>query len=581
MASYGNFQNDNNKYTSKESRVNKNNPAFNSAIAINGEVEKSSFDKNLKKWAECVAYFRWYPDAWWDLITPKTGGIRLDLDQRVFLRAVTRFPNGYYVFSRAYGKTLLEVMGLIHVAVFYPRIKLTLTAQSLKQAASILKAKYTDLINFYPLLQEEIFKVNFNNDTALIEFHNGSVIDILPNSTAANGQRRNRGSIEEDNLVNAEIYETQVKPVFDDPRRTIGENPQIDPFENNSSVNSFTTSGYRGSPAYHRCLSAFQAMTDLEGGFSLGASWKLPAFNRRGKDINEILNSKKTMSPYAFDMNYMSRWTGSGDKGIVNTSKLLECRNLDKSGLSRSTTSKTILSVDVAQSDKDGNCQTVITLFEVLFFKSGRVKEIRIPEIFAISGKLNYTAQSISVKQIKEKYGAEIIVVDNNGLGRGLTQELLKEQTDPLTGESLGCYDTINSEDMPEVANSPKIVFCYLAQSFDQEAIPKLMECVETGKLRLLETRHYGDFDIEDSEKLKETMLPFIQTDFLMEEIQNIILKHLPNGKLSIGQATTRLGKDRFTSLLYGLWYVMKYMDIADTVDDVSDLDYLASYISW
>lgn len=581
MASFGKFQNDNNKYTRKESRIDKNNPSFNSAVKINGEFEKTSFEKNLKKWSDVVSYFRWFPDAFWDVLTPKTGSIRLDLDQRVFLRALARFPTGYYVFSRAYGKTLLEVMGLFHTCIFYPRIKVTLTAQSLKKAASILKAKYNDLINFYPLLKEEIYSANFRNDHAVIEFHNGSIVDILPNSQTAKGERRHRGSIEEDNLVEEGVYNDAVRPVFDDPRRTIGKNGKIDPNENNSSVNSFTTSGYRGSPAYKRCVKAFNEMIDLQGSMCLGASWKLPAFNGRGKDINEILKDKKTQSPFLFDMNYMSHWTGSGDEGICNVAKLMECRNLENPNLSKSETSRVILSVDVAQSDKDGNCQTIVTVFETLFLKTGRVKEVRIPQIYSISGKLNYTAQSINVKRVKNKYNAEIIVVDNNGLGRGLTQELLKEQIDPLTGESLGCYDTINTEDLSEVSNSPKVVFCYLAQTYDQESIPVLMECIETCKVRLLAMKDYGDFDITDDLKLKEIMLPFIQTNFLIDEIQNIILKILPNGKLSIAQATTRLGKDRFSSLLYGLWYIMKHFDIADIQDTTSDLEYLSRYISW
>lgn len=581
MASYGKFQNDNNKYTRKETRVNKNNPAFNSAIKVNGNVEQSSFDKNLKKWSDVVSYFRWEPDSFWDIITPPTGGIRLDLDQRVFLRALARFPTGYYAFSRAYGKTLLEVMGLFHTCIFYPRVKVTLTAQSLKKAAAILKAKYNDLINFYPLLKEEIYNVNFRNDTALIEFHNGSVVDILPNSQTAKGERRHRGSIEEDNLVDEAVYNDAVKPVFDDPRRTIGKHPQVDPNENNSSVNSFTTSGYRGSPAFKRCTKLFNEMVDLNGSFCLGASWKLPAFNCRGKDINEILKDKKTQSPFLFDMNYMSHWTGSGDDGICNVAKLMECRTLESPNLSKSPTSRVILSVDVAQSDKDGNCQTIVTVLEALFLQTGRIKEIRVPRIFSISSKLNYTAQSIDVKRIKNKYNAEAIVVDHNGLGRGLTLELLKEQIDPLTGESLGCYDTMNTDDMSEISNCPKIVFCYLAQSFDQESIPIFMECIETTKVCLLAPKDYGDFDIMDGKKLAEEFHPFLQTNLLIDEIQNVVLKVLSNGKLSIAQATTRLGKDRFSSLQYGLWYVMKNFDKANEVDDRSNEEYLLSYLNY
>ena len=42
-------------------------------------------------------------DLFLDLITPETGGIRLDLDQRVFLRGLGRFMRLYGTFPRGYG----------------------------------------------------------------------------------------------------------------------------------------------------------------------------------------------------------------------------------------------------------------------------------------------------------------------------------------------------------------------------------------------------------------------------------------------------------------------------------------------
>lgn len=162
----------------------------------------------------------------------------------------------------------------------------------------------------------------------------------------------------------------------------------------------------------------------------------------------------------------------------------------------------------------------------------------------------------------------------------GCVLELLKEQLDPITGESLGCYDTINTDNIPDIPNSPKIVYAYEAQSHDQESIPILMECVETCKVRFLQQKDYSDFDFEDEKKYKEVMLPYLQTNFLIDEIQNIILKVLSNGKLSIARATTRLDKDRFSALLYGLWYVMTYMDNATQADNKTDLDFLSDLCS-
>lgn len=74
--------------------------------AIKGQPNNSSFPndsafyQNIHKYVEFLAFVRQYPDLFLDMITPKSGGIKLGLDQRVFLRVIMRFPRAYCVFPR-------------------------------------------------------------------------------------------------------------------------------------------------------------------------------------------------------------------------------------------------------------------------------------------------------------------------------------------------------------------------------------------------------------------------------------------------------------------------------------------------
>ena len=61
------------------------------------------FKNNLKKYVEFFFFFLWHYDLFLDLIIPEIGGIRLDLDQRVFLRGLGRFMRLYGTFPRGYG----------------------------------------------------------------------------------------------------------------------------------------------------------------------------------------------------------------------------------------------------------------------------------------------------------------------------------------------------------------------------------------------------------------------------------------------------------------------------------------------
>lgn len=157
---------------------------------------------------------------------------------------------------------------------------------------------------------------------------------------------------------------------------------------------------------------------------------------------------------------------------------------------------------------------------------------------------------------------------------------LVREQIDPITGESLGCWDTLNSERIPEISGSPKIVFCYYAQKYDNESIATFIEMVETGKLRLLEQKTDNGYDNVNGDDYVNNTLPFIQTNFLVEEIVNLQLKKLNNGNLSIDRVVKKVDKDRFSSLQYGLWYAMKFMNnLIETNTD--DLEELSKYIMW
>ena len=213
--------------------------------------------------------------------------------------------------------------------------------------------------------------------------------------------------------------------------------------------------------------------------------------------------------------------------------------------------------------------------------QDGRIKEVHLVNMYAISGTLDFNAQAIEIKRIKEKYNASVIVVDDNGLGKGTVDAAVRDQVDPSTGKSLGCYDTINSERIPEVAGSPKIIFCYMAQKYDNKSIQTFMDCVETGKLRLLEKKDLNSYDDFDGKDERLNKMAFVQTDFFVEEVSNLKLKHLSNGGLSIDRLTKNMNKDRFSAVQYGLWYIMEYMDNVIEQDERGDLDYLLSYLNY
>src|SRR5690606_23504882 len=318
------------KYDYKETRTNIFKPEFNPTVSAKGKIEEDNFMKNLPKWVDFISWARFYPDLYFDLITPETGGIRLDLDQRVFLRAVARFVSVYGVFPRGYGKTFLEVLAMYHTAIFFPDVFLTMTAQTRENAAKLLKEKHAEIIKYYPLLANEITKASFSKDSAEILFTSGGRIDIMANSHSSKGARRHRMSVEEAAQINDELFQDALQPIVNIPRRTIGKEGLVNPEEMNGQICFYTTSWYRGSSEFERNIKMIDAMANLEGVIVLGADWQLACHYGRGETRSQILSKKATMSPIAFALNYGSRWVGASENQLVDINKLLSLRTLTK-----------------------------------------------------------------------------------------------------------------------------------------------------------------------------------------------------------------------------------------------------------
>lgn len=529
--------------------------------------DESIFGRNLYKYVEFTSWVNWYPDLFLDLITPESGGIKLHADQRIYLRSILRFVSTYGVFPRGWGKTFDEVLAMFIVGIRFPDIELALTAQTKENAAELLKDKTLEIIKYYPMLENELEGGSVKNGTrfskndAEIRLKSGAKIDVLANAQQSKGQRRKRINIEESALLNDALYQDVLKPIPEVPRYTIGKLGVVDPCELNQQINFFTTSGFRGSDEYQRSINMLKGMVELSGEMVLGSSWFLACWYGRGSTKSQILKKKGDMSPIAFAQNYESRWVGSTDSSLVNINKLMDCRSLTTIQQGAKNDEEFYLGVDVARSQKTNNNQSSICIAKVKRNKDmSKIVSVDIVNIINIPNILNFTAQACIIKKIKKRYNAKAVIVDGNGLGAGLIDELLKENFDPISNESLGCWNTINDDNIPELPDeSEKILYNLKAQSAQTKIVTNFIDMVEARKLRLLCNKQLNDFTISEQDDFDNKVAPFIQTDCLFEEIANLKLKQLGNGGLTIEKVVKKLDKDRVSALIYVLWYINEF----------------------
>lgn len=523
--------------------------------------DDSIFGQNLWNYYQFISFARWYPDLYVELFKSEESNIKLHYDQRIFMRCDIRFQSMYGTFSRGYAKTYTEVLDYFIVATLQPGITLSVTAQTRENSAALLQDKANEILQHFPLFVNEIEEKRFSKNDAFIKFKNGSMITNLANAQTSKGRRRHRIKIEESALLNNTLYEDALEPIVEIGRITAGNLAIIDPEEMNQQIHFFTTSGYRGSDEFARSVRMINGMRDLTGDMVLGSSWRLPCYYGRGSTKAQILKKKRNSNPIFFAQNYEQEWVGCANNALVDVNKLMASRVLEEPIFeAQKESDEYYIGVDVARSENTNNNQSAIVIIKALRSSvNKRICELQVVNVFGVTNKMNFKNQACLVKKLKNFYRAKMVVVDGNGLGSGLVDQLLLDSYDPITGEYLGCFDTINTDNKPENPNADKCLFDMKAQGYQTKVVSYFINAIDSGILKLLIRKQEQDFTDKEREFYDRNVLPFINTELLFMEIANLKLKIMSGNNLSVEKVVKKIDKDKFSALSYCIFYVMEF----------------------
>ena len=546
--------------------------------------DESTFGKHLWNYYEFISWAKWYPDLYVELFKGKDSNRQLHFDQRTFMRADMRFMSMYGTFSRGYAKTYTEMLDDMIAGTLFPNITMSVTAQTRENSAALMEDKYNEILTDFPLFENEIEKVRFSKNDALIQFKGGAKITNLANAQTSKGRRRNRIKIEESALLNNALFEDALAPIVEVGRTTCGSLAIIDPEELNQQIHFFTTSGYRGTDEYNRSVNMVKGMVSCNGEIVLGSDWMLPCYYGRGSTKAQILKKKKTSNPIFFAQNYEQKWVGCADNALVDVNKLMASRILTEPRLEmQRETDEFYIAVDVARSENTSNNQSAIVILKVLRSPvNKRVVDIQAVNVLGVSNKMNFKNQACLIKKLKRQYKAKMVIVDGNGLGSGLVDQLLLTSYDPVTGENLGCFDTINTDNKPEVDNAEKCLFDMKAQGQQTKVVSYFINAVDSNILHMLIRKQEQDFTDKEREFFDKNVAPFMNTELLFMEITNLRLKVLSGNNLTVEKVVRKIDKDKFSALSYGIFYIMEFCNKdKEPETDYSSAPICASSISF
>ncbi len=526
----------------------------------------------FRKYAD---FFTAYPDLFLDLIKPEGSSFTLFFYQRIVLRAIMRFKEVFVVACRAFSKSFLTIIAMFLQCVFIPGTKRFICAPNKNQSAQIAKEKIFEIYNNWPLLRREIVggditdtPGNFGKDYVTLKFRNGSQFDVVGALDSQRGGRRNGGLIDEIRDHDEVALNEIVLPLLNVSRR-LPDNTVNDKEPNQQTV-FCTSAGNKISFAYDKLIDVFEnAVIDPKNSFVMGCDYRVPVLH--GLIDKNYINKLKSSPAYneeSFAREYLSIWSGSSSDSWFNYDKLQKYRKIKnpETHFSNRVGAKQfyILSVDVGRL----NDQTVCCVFRVNIIQGKFIATL--VNLFVLGRTAEtkpFTVQARDLKKIIQKFNPREVVIDTNGLGVGLGDEMIRSQLDE-DGTPLPPYGFINDDEYKKVQPKDAICILYGIKAngpLNSQIHGNAYSRLTGGKVRFLIKEQEAKSALlatkagqkMTTEQRVKRLMPHEMTTKLFEEMANLRLRRAGASlDIVLEQINSRYPKDKYSAFAYGLWRI-------------------------
>lgn len=521
-----------------------------------------------------IQLFTAYPDVFLEMITPVDSTFTLKPFQRLFLRACMRYTNIYITAARATSKTFLSILAKYLQCIFLPNHVGSIVAPNKAQAAKISKQKIQEIWRIWPLLKKELepgindgVHANFQKDYVELFFKNGSRLAVVGALDSDRGIRTHATLIDEARDADGEAIQEIVLPQMNVSRRMV--NGDVNPREKiNTQVIYATSAGTKSSFAYGALIDFFeQAIIDPKSAFCIGIDYRIPM--NQGI-ITPAYVRKLRLSPSynetTFAAEFMGVWLGGSDESWFNYEKLTKYRKLKNPEWRQKFKDEKsvfyLISVDVGRLHD----QTVACVFRV------NVRDNKyyatLVNLFVLGKQAKtktFVQQAIDLKKIMAIYNPREVVIDCNGLGVGLADEMIQSQLDE-EGKDLPAYGFFNNDDYKKIQpkDAPQILYSLKANgplnskihsnaySRINGGMVRFLISEQDARAALLATKVGQKMTLE--ERIKRLM-PHELTTKLFEEMSNLRLRK-SGLDIVLEQINARFPKDKYSAFAYGLWRI-------------------------
>lgn len=533
-----------------------------------GVVLTPSFlERNEDLIANCIQTWSAYPDVYLDLITPEDSNFTLFPYQRIFLRACMRYTNLFITAARATSKTFLSILAKYLQCMFLPNHVGSIVAPNKQQASKITKQKIEEIWRLWPLLEKEVEKANFGKDYVDLFFRNGARLSVVGALDSDRGIRTHATLIDEARDQDGDAISEIILPQMNVSRRMA--NGLVNPDEPvNTQVIYATSAGTKSSFAYAALIDTFErSIIDPKSSFCIGLDYRIPA--QHGLIDAKFVQGLKLSPSYnetTFAAEYLGSWLGGSDESWFDFERLVKYRKIKNPEWIQKFKEDSkvfyLISVDVGRLHD----QTVACIFRVNIRDDKYYATL--VNLFVLgrqAEKKTFVQQAIDLKHLIEIYKPREVVIDCNGLGVGIADEMIRTHLD-ASGKELPAYGFFNNDDYKKIQPHDSIPILYSlkangplnskihgnAYSRIYGGMVRFLISEQDARASLLATKVGQKMKLEERVK---RLMPHELTTKLFEEMSNLRLRR--NGlDIVLEQINARFPKDKYSAFAYGLWRI-------------------------
>lgn len=557
-------------------------------MAANPEVQntQTKYEKiqaGLQKW---TAFYRANPHRFG---IDYLGMTWMATFQQILINVFFMFNYTMVIASRGMGKSQIVAAALCIYCILYPGTQVVIAAGVRSQSLNVLN-KIID--EFYPKsqnLQNEIASFKIVPSEAYIKFKNGSIIKVVTAKDSSRSARAHLVIVDEFVQVKETIINTVLRKFkagqrrpdfFDKPKYTDKPNvPKPDnwvhvPKEPNREV-YISSAYYKYHYSWAKFNAFYKSMIKGESYFVCGFPYQLPvsAGYYPLSQIREEMQ-EENFDAVSWSMEMCSEFFGESTSAFFSFKDVSTQRKLilpvypkpyyailgdPKIKYQKKRIGEIrLLGIDVATQGGSKNDATAISLLQMIPTNYGYSRSATYME--TLDGGHGQD-QAIRIRQLFDDLDCDFIVIDSNGSGLSVFDELSQDQYDNERKTLYEAWSCINDEAMAARCrnpDAPKIMYSVKATAqFNSDAAVYLRDCMRRGKIRFLTdeadgkewlngSKYYQNLAVEDQVLFEA---PFYQISAFVNEIVNLDYTLL-NDKIKVKERSGAR-KDRYSSILY------------------------------